>query len=495
MASRKLAFRFAAAALAAGLAFRGEVAVAHGSLPRDVPIDRLVKNLDARLAKSPDDADLHYILGRLHALAFETGSEDVRVWMRRYQSGDGDLGDDWRPIEPANLDQPPHSEPRAVDPAVEARLRSHLKEALVHLNRAIELAPEIARYHLALASILETGVTRAGEVDVSPCCPVKGAEPIQERSSVFADFQKLETDPVPSARLLFWIRLIRFGWGRSVRDDIVTLLDAKRRAAPAGLSAGERRLLLEDWKEQIAAQFFIALALALPSDSDKDSQPIFTFQDSRKWLAHEAAEAYVRVVTARDARPEDTIRLAVAKTVIDAFAHLPPSRIRTPIVFSPDRARPLSDLLDPSTTTSFDLDGSGVPQAWTWIARDTALLCWDPTRSGRITSGRQLFGSVSWWLFFANGYDALDALDDDRDGKLTGAELRGLAAWFDRNGNGISDSGEVIPIEELGIVELSCRATDHVGESPCNHSGLRLASGAVLPTYDWVAHAAPEPTR
>ena len=44
-----------------------------------------------------------------------------------------------------------------------------------------------------------------------------------------------------------------------------------------------------------------------------------------------------------------------------------------------------------------------------------------------------MFGSVTWWLFFSDGYRALDTLDDNRDGRLTGSELSGIAVWFDRN--------------------------------------------------------------
>ena len=51
--------------------------------------------------------------------------------------------------------------------------------------------------------------------------------------------------------------------------------------------------------------------------------------------------------------------------------------------------------------------------------------------------GLQLFGSVTWWLFWEDGYAPLAALDDNHDGRLEGAELKGIAIWFDRNGNGV----------------------------------------------------------
>ena len=90
-------------------------------------------------------------------------------------------------------------------------------------------------------------------------------------------------------------------------------------------------------------------------------------------------------------------------------------------------------------------------------------------------------------MFWEDGYRALDALDDNRDGKLDGDELRGLAVWFDRNSNGRADAGEVVPVEKCGIRDISARATSKSGMSPCNSAGITLQDGSVLPTYDWVA--------
>ena len=87
----------------------------------------------------------------------------------------------------------------------------------------------------------------------------------------------------------------------------------------------------------------------------------------------------------------------------------------------------------------------------------------------------------------------MDVLDDDRDGQLAGSELAGLAVWFDRNANGISESGDVIPIESLGIASLATRATSTEDGSPANRSGLSMSDGRVLPTYDWIAPAWKDP--
>jgi hypothetical protein len=168
---------------------------------------------------------------------------------------------------------------------------------------------------------------------------------------------------------------------------------------------------------------------------------------------------------------------------------LPPGPV-TPIVFSFREHRRLADLIDTGASVAFDLDGTGRPRNWSWVRPDTALLVWDPSGAGRITSGRQLFGSVTWWLLPGDGYRAMDLLDDDRDGELTGQELRGLAAWFDRNTNGRSEPGEVTPLDKLGVAGLKTTAMSRDGDSPMHRRGLRLSDGRTLPTYDWLARPA-----
>jgi hypothetical protein len=97
---------------------------------------------------------------------------------------------------------------------------------------------------------------------------------------------------------------------------------------------------------------------------------------------------------------------------------------------------------------------------------------------------------VTWWIFWKDGYQALAALDDNHDGWIRGPELAGLALWFDRNQNGISDPGEVVPIEETGIEALAASSDGWDGESPMNSRGVRFKDGRVLPTWDWVATSA-----
>jgi len=160
-------------------------------------------------------------------------------------------------------------------------------------------------------------------------------------------------------------------------------------------------------------------------------------------------------------------------------------------------AIPLSDdvlpeaVAAPQARIAFDADGSALPRRWTWISSRAGWLVHDPGGTGQITSALQLFGNVTFWLFWENGYQALSALDDDADGELAGAELRDLAIWHDRNSDGTSDPGEVRPLAAHGIVALSCRyeRSDRALFAAIAPTGVRLADGRVRPSYDVMLRA------
>ena len=102
---------------------------------------------------------------------------------------------------------------------------------------------------------------------------------------------------------------------------------------------------------------------------------------------------------------------------------------------------------------------------------------WDPGHTGVIKDGRQLFGSRTWWIFFRDGYEALSVLDDNRDGRLTGGELEGIAVWVERNGDGASQAGEVLTLEEARIESIGVRATTDADGTLMSAAGIRFFSG------------------
>lgn len=158
----------------------------------------------------------------------------------------------------------------------------------------------------------------------------------------------------------------------------------------------------------------------------------------------------------------------------------------TPIAIPLDDGLKLADLVDNRASVRFDADGMGA-RSWTWITKKAGWLVLDPKKDGKIESGLQLFGSVTFWTFWDNGYQALRLLDDNGDGELSGDELRTLAIWHDANGNGASEPGEVRSLEAMGIVSLSCHDRSFTGSADCitySPLGVRFRNGSVRATYD-----------
>ena len=165
----------------------------------------------------------------------------------------------------------------------------------------------------------------------------------------------------------------------------------------------------------------------------------------------------------------------------------------SPIVIPLRNSLTLGELENHSANVAFDADGSGLRKHWTWISKDAGWLVNDPHHTGKVTSALQFFGNVTFWMFWENGYQALAALDDDRDGMLSGKELEGLAVWQDLNHNGVSDPGEVKPLAEWGIVAISCRHvtdTTHPDRIAYSTRGVFFSDGSNRPTYDIILHPA-----
>lgn len=161
-------------------------------------------------------------------------------------------------------------------------------------------------------------------------------------------------------------------------------------------------------------------------------------------------------------------------------------RAITPIAIPLGDDATVRTIVDLDAQVRFDADGSGLARRWTWISGEAGWLVYDPDGKGQITSALQLFGNVTFWLFWTNGYEALAALDDNRDGELTGRELRYLAVWHDSNRNGVSDRVEVLPLASHGIVSVSCRhePADGLLVAAQSRAGIRLRDGRTRPTYD-----------
>jgi hypothetical protein len=390
-----------------------------------VPIDRLLQNTTAYIADHPRDAMGPYTLARIHYLALATGAAAFTAY-----------------------------EERAFPPRV-----------------AVDVTGGFGQ----VASPPARGRGARG----APAAPAPWTEAQLREHLKLAVQNYLKALVMNDKSALFHLGLA------SVSEAALTAgfkLEAIPGASAPAPANGDFAPL---WREQAIAEYLKAYELSVDADTAIKQMPI---TGPLSLISYEAGQHYLAMVAARGQRDNEAQTVAKVQASVRAISNKPINGI-TPIVFRLDRGAPLEDLLDSGKTVTFDLDGTGRSQRYTWLRPETGILVWDPLETGRITSGRQLFGSVTFNMFWSDGYRALDALDDNRDGALSGHELEGLAVWFDRNQDGVSQTGEVISIEAAGIVSISARATECVGASLANPAGLVTSDGRVLPTYDWTTQS------
>lgn len=183
--------------------------------------------------------------------------------------------------------------------------------------------------------------------------------------------------------------------------------------------------------------------------------------------------------------------LATTRRDRERVAHLR-TRLQAsqPIVYVTPIVVPLTDapfdrLTNPASTVSFDFAGTGDAREQGWLTPDAAWLVWDPEWRSDVRSGFDMIGQRTWTVFWSDGFEAMRALDDNRDGQLTGGELGGLALWRDENQNGVSERGEVMPVNVHGIVGLSVNGAATRPGLMTAPAGVRFEDGRTRPLYDW----------
>ena len=89
----------------------------------------------------------------------------------------------------------------------------------------------------------------------------------------------------------------------------------------------------------------------------------------------------------------------------------------------------------------FDMNNDGFAELTGWVGKEDVLLVRDLNGDGKITSGKELFGSetlLASGAKAANGFEALADLDQDGDGMITGAyaAYACMQVWLDSQGGG-----------------------------------------------------------
>lgn len=231
-------------------------------------------------------------------------------------------------------------------------------------------------------------------------------------------------------------------------------------------------------------QYLKAYELRFDEDKNKDDR----LMAGDAFVAAEAAEAAMRLL--KTVEPVDEALIAkLEKGRAEIFMK---GMAITPVIVGLDEQSRLDDMVDRDASVSFDLSGINSGHRWPWISTKAGILVWDPSATGKITSGRQLFGTMTWQVVFRNGYEALSTLDANGDWKLSGDELAGISLWRDANQNAVSDPGEVTPVSEL-LTRIDVQAV--VDNSGLIHSTVIWRDGRTTRSYDWVPASKPASTQ
>jgi hypothetical protein len=441
------------AALAVLLGLCSPAALAKWAVrPMDVPVERLLENTRAVLRKNPADAQAYYVLGRLHSMAFAQGKDELSV-----ASAPGPLDralPEFVPWESV-LAKRRGKAPKLLKP----QELVHLEGSIRNYRQAVELWSG------------PLGKERPRSTDL----------PKEEgKEKAKTDEQLVARAMLGLAWMLEEAATLREAVAAGMESDEFAKLDKDDQAAIKKLAAGS-----DKWPAESLESYRGVVKLT----ADRDKRRAFDGPAADSLMSADAARAIVRLLEARKTTFVEREEIAAMKAHLKTFERI--GRAVTPIIFPAEAPQPLERLVDAKNHVDFDLAADGLGHRWPWVSRDTCLLVWDPARTGEVRDGRQLFGSVTWWIFWNDGYEPLAALDNNADGWLAGDELAGLAVWQDRNGNGRSDRGEVVPVAERGIRRIAARAQGRQAGVLTNAHGIELNSGVRLPTYDWMPVSVP----
>lgn len=367
----------------------------------NVPIDRLVANLERLSREDPADLLLRLNLARVHAMAFARKTTTAQIRKGREQDGVW-VGYVYEP-EPLHTQFPVKA---ARDEAAEKIARAHLEKAIGLYREILAVAPSTPVPH----GFRGRRFDRVAQLGLGWCLAQAG-----ERDAAIAALRQV----------------VESGWPAD-RTDL-------------NVWHGQRSLSEE------AVRYLVPLL-----DREKDKEEIARLRSRASELA-------------RMGRP-------ITPLAIPLRSHLT-----------------ALDITDFEAEVLFDADGSGIAKRWTWITPDAGWLVFDRRGTQQIDSALQLFGNVTFWLFWENGYRALRALDDNGDRQLTDRELENLAIWHDRDVNGQSNAGELRPLSDWEVAALSCEYeidATHPDEIAYSPAGVTFRDGSSRPTFDIVLHPA-----
>ncbi len=417
-----------------------------------VPIVALVEKTQQRIKAAPEDSKAHYTLGRIHYLAFVSKGQNIELPKGALKHDLPDVSD----VRVRSISEP-------IVPFEEAKRR-----ALAELGRDSELGAKRDAFVRRRMEIFNE-LTESGWAPAPTSAT--DAELASHLTSAVASFEKaMELEPSSA--------LYQLGYASLLEEANLWCKRHPKVATP--------KVFATINKQGIRSEYLKAWRLSQSTPS--------TESELVRFGGDEAANAFMRLVEEPMADSSDEELRAVTE-IKESFRKREAAakqsrdngtRIVTPVIFPLRKVAGIDALLAPGKRVSFPLRGWGPDDSWSWVKPETGILVWNPTANGQIRSGAQLFGSYTWGIFWDNGYQPLAVLDLDGDTVLRGAELSGIRVWFDKNGNGVSETGEVLSLAEVGITSISASQNGSEGIHPMNPNGVELGDGSIFPTWDWM---------
>jgi len=146
----------------------------------------------------------------------------------------------------------------------------------------------------------------------------------------------------------------------------------------------------------------------------------------------------------------------------------------------------------------FDYNHNGFAQHTGWVRGSDGFLVRDLNGNGRIDDISEMFGDATH-----GGFDVLAGFDANNDGIINASDAvyATLQVWQDLNGNGVTNTGELKSLADLGIVSISLATTtppagtEIGGDQIAQQGSFTLTNGTERGIADVIFDASPTDTR
>ncbi|GHU41441.1 hypothetical protein AGMMS50289_04600 [Betaproteobacteria bacterium] len=121
----------------------------------------------------------------------------------------------------------------------------------------------------------------------------------------------------------------------------------------------------------------------------------------------------------------------------------------------------------------FDLTGNGFATHTSWLDKEDGFLVLDANGDGKVNNINELFGNLQ-----QTGYEELATLDVNGDGVIdtNDAAFAALKVWQDKNGDGVTQTGELRTLQQVGIASINLAYQDVAAQADSDGQIARQGS-------------------